>query len=300
MATRRTILMYHRIAEDPFDPYLLCVSPARFEAQVRAILESADIVGLDRLRDRASRPQVVITFDDGYADNLAAALPIVETIGVPITIFVTSGLLDDKAGFWWDRLALLLHARDEIDIDLPVGEHGMRILLQGKGSAAKTLVALHSRLRALPTSSIEACLVELAHQLGTPMPEPARARVMTSGELRAMASSALVTIGAHTVSHEMLAGRPAIQQAEMIGGSKQALERLLGLPVEHFAYPFGDGDAFDTTSVDTARESGFRTACTGLSGRVSLLNDRLRMPRHGVRDWDGDQLRERLRAWRAS
>ncbi|MGO9560776.1 MAG: polysaccharide deacetylase family protein [Acidimicrobiales bacterium] len=299
MANRRTILMYHRIADDPLDPYSLCVSPGRFEAQVKAILESADIVGLDHLRDRTSRPQVVITFDDGYADNLTEALPIAERVGFPMTVFVTSGMLDGKAGFWWDRLALLLHGREEIDIDLQIDDRRLRILLQGEGCAARSLVALHSRLRGLPKSSIESCLVELSQQLATPMPEPARARVLTADELRAMAASPLVTIGAHTVSHEMLAGRPVAHQVEMIGESKRSLEAILGLPVEHFAYPFGDGAAFDRTSVNTARTCGFRTACTGMPGRVSLLNDRLRLPRQMVRDWDARQIRQRLAAWRS-
>ena len=73
---RRTILMYHRVAEDPMDPYSLCVAPDRFEAQLRMICQSADVVTLDQLGEKGSRPRVVLTFDDGYADNLSAALPI--------------------------------------------------------------------------------------------------------------------------------------------------------------------------------------------------------------------------------
>ena len=57
------------------------------------------------------RPRIVVTFDDGYADNLINALPIAEAKGVPITIFVTSGVLGSRSGFWWDRLGTLLRSR---------------------------------------------------------------------------------------------------------------------------------------------------------------------------------------------
>ena len=52
-----------------------------------------------------------MTFDDGYRDNLASALPIAEAKGVPITFFVTSGILGNHHGFWWDRLGALMRAR---------------------------------------------------------------------------------------------------------------------------------------------------------------------------------------------
>ncbi|MFZ2057936.1 MAG: polysaccharide deacetylase family protein [Acidimicrobiales bacterium] len=311
--TRRTILMYHRIAEDPEDPYSLCVSPDRFDAQLQTISEVAEIVDFDRLtariagrrsyrasgRERRSRAQVALTFDDGYADNVLAAYPVIEALGVPMTVYVTTGSLGSPKGYWWDRLALLLHGRREVDLDLEIAGRRLHISLRGENAASTALVALHTRLRLQAVAEIEAALTDIAGQLSASMPEPKRARVMTRDELRTLAASPLVTIGAHTVDHVLLAGRPLSEQIETMARSKTELESLLGRPVRHLAYPYGDGETFDAVSVEAARQCGFETACTTLAGRVTRLNDRLRLPRQMVRNWDADEIADRLWAWRA-
>jgi len=312
--TRRTILMYHRIAADPEDPYSISVSPDRFEAQLRTITEVADIVDLDRLtagivgnprpypavgRGRRGRAQVTLTFDDGYADNVLAAYPVIEALGVPMTVYVATGSLGSPKGFWWDRLALLLHGRREVELDVEIAGRRLRISLRGEAAAPTALVALHTRLRLRAVDEIETVLTVIAGQLRSPMPEPERARVMTRDELRTFAASPLVTIGAHTTDHVLLAGRPLSEQVETMARSKTELESLLGRPVRHFAYPYGDGEAFDSVSVEAARSCGFETACTTLAGRVTRLNDRLQLPRRMVRDWDADEMAARIWAWRA-
>lgn len=305
---RRTILMYHRVAEDPRDPYSLCVSPDRFEAQLRTIMESAELVDLHSLSstadqgrrpDRRARAQVVLTLDDGYADNLLAALPIAEMLGAPMTVYVTTGYLGSSAGYWWDRLALLLDGRDRIDLDVEIGGDRLRVLLTGEAASEYALVALHTRLRQLAVTEIEAALATIAEQLATPMPEPLSARVMSRDEVCALAKSPLVTIGAHTVDHVLLGGRGFAEQLETIRRSKEELETLIGCPVLRFAYPYGDGEAFDPASVEAVRRCGFETACTTLGGRVTRLNDRLRLPRRVVRNWHAGEMQDWLRAWRA-
>ncbi len=312
--TRRTILMYHRIAEDPEDPYSLCVSPDHFEDQLRTISETAEIVELDSLmsgldgprwgfgRSRHSgrtRAQVAVTFDDGYADNLLAALPVVEALGMPMTVYVATGRLDSTTGYWWDRLALLLHGRVELELAVELAGRGLRISLHGEEAAATALAALHARLRPLGLGEIEAALAVIADQLSTPMPEPKGARVLTRDELRTLAASPVVTIGAHTVDHVLLAGQPYADQVETMANSKTELESLLDRPVRHFAYPYGDAESFNSASVEAARSCGFETATTTLSGRVTRLNDRWRLPRRMVHDWDADEMARHLWAWRA-
>jgi peptidoglycan/xylan/chitin deacetylase (PgdA/CDA1 family) len=306
--------MYHRIDDDPEDPYSLCVSPDRFEAQLRTVSETAQVVDLDHLtavvndrarsfsargRTRPARAQVALTFDDGYADNLLAALPVAEALGTPMTVYVATAGLGSSAGYWWDRLALLLHGRQEVELDVEIADQPLHISLRGEDAAATALVALHTRLRLQAVADIEAALVVVAAQLSAPMPEP-KARVMTSDELQTLAASPLVTIGAHTVDHVLLSGRPLAEQIETMAKSKSELESLLDRPVRHFAYPYGDGEAFDAVSVEAARQCGFETATTTLSGRVTRLNDRWRLPRRMVRDWNEDEMAARLWAWRAA
>ena len=105
------ILCYHRVAEGVDDPFRLCVTPANFAVQLDEIARYGEPSTIAELSVPSRRPRVVVTFDDGYADNLTNALPIAKAKAFPITVFVTSGVVGDHRGFWWDRLATLLRSR---------------------------------------------------------------------------------------------------------------------------------------------------------------------------------------------
>ena len=114
--------------------FRLCVTPANFAAQLDEIARHGEPSTLAELSLPSRRPRVVVTFDDGYVDNLTNALPIAEAKGIPITVFVTSGVLGGQQGFWWDRLGTLLRSRPSgtREICLPTSEGTVRI---GLGSS---------------------------------------------------------------------------------------------------------------------------------------------------------------------
>src|SRR6266404_5015149 len=107
------ILAYHRVAALPFDPQLLSVTPDHFAEHLEVLHR---YYRPTRLRQLAQTPEsgvsssraVVITFDDGYADNLYNATPLLERYDVPATVFVTTGYVDATREFWWDELERLL------------------------------------------------------------------------------------------------------------------------------------------------------------------------------------------------
>ena len=105
------ILCYHRVAEGVEDPFYLCVRPDNFAAHLEEMSRAREPSTLADVSVPSRRPRVVVTLDDGYRDNLTNALPIAESKGVPITVFVTSGILGNHNGFWWDRLGTLLRSR---------------------------------------------------------------------------------------------------------------------------------------------------------------------------------------------
>lgn len=101
------ILVYHRISKVADDPHLLAVSPKNFRDQVEYLKREYKILPLSTLvanlkNNRLEARQTAITFDDGYADNLFEALPILEEMGVPATIFITTGKIDSNEPFYWD------------------------------------------------------------------------------------------------------------------------------------------------------------------------------------------------------
>lgn len=89
------VLMYHRVVpRNGFDQ--LTVTPERFAEQMAWLKARCEVVSLADAASQLSspaggaRPCVAITFDDGYLDNLQHALPVLQRLGLPATIFVTT------------------------------------------------------------------------------------------------------------------------------------------------------------------------------------------------------------------
>jgi len=147
------VLMYHRVASDLVDPWRLCVSPANFAAQLEVLAARYRVMTLRELvATRGSdgeRPGVAITFDDGYADNLHAAAPLLVGQGLPATFFLTSGTLGSDREFWWDELDQLLLRPVALPARL-VLQQGDELRTIETGSAAAPLQD--------PQSAVTACM----------------------------------------------------------------------------------------------------------------------------------------------
>src|SRR5438552_16503265 len=122
------ILLYHRVTTLQTDPQLLAVTPENFEAQVELLqrfarpMPLADLVRAARAGEDL-RGAVALTFDDGYADNLLQAKPILRRHNVPATVFVATAGVDNTAEFFWDELDRIFLQPGELPqrLDLRIG-----------------------------------------------------------------------------------------------------------------------------------------------------------------------------------
>ena len=104
---------YHRIADTTSHVYGVCVSPEHFIEQMQTLRKYALPISLSKLvqhlKDGSLPPKsVAVTFDDGYADNLYSAKPILENYEIPATVFICTGYVGKQ--FWWDELDRLIMA----------------------------------------------------------------------------------------------------------------------------------------------------------------------------------------------
>ena len=99
---------------------------------------------------------------------------------------------------------------------------------------------------------------------------------MTWPQLRALAASPLITIGAHTRTHAQLDAVPLTRAQDEIAGSKQILEQQLGIAIAHFCYPYGKYNAAVKALVAAA---GFRSATTTRRRSATAADDPLLIPR---------------------
>ena len=116
------VLNYHRIGtpgDSPLDRDLWNASVEDFDAQVAFLARNFDVVGPEDTGPGAAGRRVLITFDDGYRDNHAAALPILRAHGATATFFLATGFLDRSRLAWWDEVAWMVRtsARERICVD---------------------------------------------------------------------------------------------------------------------------------------------------------------------------------------
>ncbi|HEX9107683.1 MAG TPA: polysaccharide deacetylase family protein, partial [Longimicrobiales bacterium] len=125
----------------------------------------------------------------------------------------------------------------------------------------------------------------------------ARARPLAGEEIRKLGAAPLIEIGAHTLTHPLLAALPLEEQWREIEASKRRLQSILRAPVDSFAYPYGGRDAFTRETQALVKEAGFALACSTRSARVKRRGNILALPRLAVGNWSARAFRRWLEAW---
>lgn len=320
---RGLILLYHRVAALPSNPYLLSVTPQHFAEHLEILRKQAHPVTLQQLVQwvqdgRLPHRAVAITFDDGYADNLHNAKPLLERCDIPATFFVTTGYIGREREFWWDELDRLLLQPGTLPEFLHVSVNG-RAYQWHLAEAANyseddyrhycswnygqkhdptprqsLFRSLYELLRSLPEQRRRKLLKELLAWAGTePMIRPTH-RTLSHDEVFHLAEGELAEVGSHTVTHPVLSTLPVSAQRDEIEQSKVHLEGILGRPVTSFSYPHGHR-SHETIAI--VRQAGFAHACSTISDVVSPGTDWFQLPRVVTRDCDGDHLSSWLREW---
>jgi len=316
------VLAYHRIAELTADPQLLAVSPVNFSAHLEVLTRFSRPVTLAQLTsaidDRwPTRNDVVVTFDDGYADNLVHARPLLQRYGVPATVFITTGYLGAMRGFWWDELERLvlephglpqtlrlrvgvhdlewdLSSEAVYDADRLIGSRDWNVLASTEPDARQSLYRrLSALLTRLEADERLAVLDALRNWSSNPAASQAQAadRPLASDEVIALAEGGLIEVGAHTHTHPALTALTAKRKRVEIERSRARLEEILDRRVTSFAYPYG---SLDAETVALVSKAGFVRACTTRPAVVRRNSDPLQLPRFVVHDCDGDVFAHRL------
>jgi len=269
------ILMFHHVrparAEGFAPNSLLEVTPdfldavlARVKALGFEILSlDAALASLERERER---PFVCLTFDDGYKDFTEHALPVLERHAAPFTLYVTTGFADRTARLWWVELEEVIRA-------LPVIEATVRGERFSASSAtdqekAEAFKALYGLLRAGPEEELLDVIAGLLRRAGI---EPSAIPERLCLDWKAIATLArhpLATIGAHSLTHAMLAKHGPQMAREEMAESRRLIEAHIGKVVDHFAYPVGDPTSASARDFAIAEELGFASAVTTRPGML--------------------------------
>lgn len=300
------------------DPWGLSVSPHHFDEHLAVLRQWGPVLPLAEmvraLRAGTLPPRAtVLTFDDGYADNLHAALPLLERNGLPATFFLTTGTLGCAREFWWDELerVLLGPAMLPSALHLTLGREDYVWELAGDTAPVPTPrswrawehppTLRHALYYDLWQRLVEHPLAQQRETLNAVLDWAAASskarpshRTLTPAEALALARSPLAEVGAHTVTHPALPSLALPRQRAEIAESKTHLETLLDRSISAFSYPYGHNGP-DTRHV--VFDAGFACACTTEPDPVRPGADLLAIPRVQVMDSDGDAFAKQMVAW---
>ena len=279
------ILMYHSVMENPVtqENMLGGIVHSRdvFRGQMQLLARSYRPVTLNQIKTFARgealpHHAVVITFDDGYADNYEIAAPILKEVGIPATFYVTVDCVAKGLVPWPARLRFAFRTTRK----------------QNWKDSAGTAWALHdnaSSEAAYLFSCDECCKLtglvqekyvsQVELDLDARVPSESSALMMNYEQVRGLARQGHI-IGSHTMSHPNLAHvSPPELRAEMIG-SKSTLERELESTVQHFSYPCPAlPPNWSDATVEESRKAGYETAVTTDNGVTRRGDDALRLKR---------------------
>jgi len=290
-------LTYHRVNTLQTDPQLLAVTPEHFRAQLKFLKKRFPIVRFEDDWSGVREASVAITFDDGYADNVLAALPILEELEVPAIFFVCAGAVGTHHEFWWDEVGRIVMGEWTFlkRFDLNDGRFRRTWSTETIEERCKLYGEILDEMKKVDASRRDSWLRQLRQWAGTGEEVREVNRAMTVGELERLGQSRWATVGAHTITHTPLSSLPIAEQRKEIEGSKKQLEVWLGREVPVFSYPFGQQGDYTQETVELCRQAGFVKAAANFPGQAHRWTDPYQIPRLVVRNWPLDIFKKHLR-----
>ncbi len=244
------ILTLHHVRparDDAFQPNrILEITPEFLEHLIVALQTAGvDLVSLDEAHRRIAegdfrRRFAAITLDDGYRDNKEFAYPILKANDVPFTIYIPTSFMERDGELWWLVLEAVIAGNQSVS--LRMNGEDRTLTCATAEEKQETFGAIYWWLRSLATET------------------------EIRGAVRELAADPLMTVGAHTINHVILAKTDADVAIREIEQGRALIEQRLGIRPMHFSFPFGDPASAGPREFAMAKELGFKTAVTTRPG----------------------------------
>jgi peptidoglycan/xylan/chitin deacetylase (PgdA/CDA1 family) len=287
------VILYHRVVEnlpanDNGTPGMM-ISRRTLEHHLDWIGRRYRFISLDELGEKLERgdkfekPVAAITFDDGYSDVYHNAFPMLKQKGIPAGVFVVTDLVGTPRLQIHDKLYILLQYAFSVWCSPPFNLAPLLRVLgiwqPRMGSVNHVMkdpfTALRALLRVIPQAGLR-CLIEALENEISLDESKLNSLYTLNWDMVSEMQRTGITIGSHSKTHALLANESQPKVMEELTDSRQTLEKRLGKPIRHIAYPDG---RFDQNTLNAAAASGYRfgyTICQHRDSRHPLLT----IPRH--------------------
>lgn len=256
------VLAYHRVFVPPgpgypFAPDTISASFQQFDAQLRFASEHFNVINFEILSDildsgeALPRNSLIITFDDGYADNYTIAFRLLKKYGLSATVFVSTSFIESGKPFWFDEVAYRIN-RTRSNL-LRLCDHQWSVNDDNRGKVCAELLRV---LRNVTNTERLCMLKELEDQSKVAIsPEDFELiRPLTTEAVKAMSQEG-IEIGSHTVTHPYLSNLTDDEAVFELLESKKIIEGWTKKDVKGIAYP---GGSYERRIMKIARDCGYR------------------------------------------
>ena len=298
------VLLYHRVTQSQTDPQQLSVTPANFNAHLEHLKNNYHLLTIKEFqyylenKKKFPKKSVLITFDDGYADNYLEALPILEKHTAQALFYIATGTLNTDVEFWWDAIERIVLLSDHKTEEEKYVLNGLEYNLSGLDNTKRFELyeQLLPALRVMNSSLREEKINELGRIFNSSQGRASH-RAMTFEELKKMDLSNAAVIGAHTHLHPSLGALTYEEQLKEIETSKNILEQHLNKKITHFSYPFGTIKDFNADTLDIMKKMNFQLVAANIPYLVHKNTDQYSFTRFLVRDWNSGEFEKQMQSF---
>jgi len=272
--------MYHSVMDDPAkhtNSLGEIIHPTlKFQQQMEVIARDFNPVSMDDValfvmgKKRLPPKPVAVTFDDGYADNLEVAAPVLNRFGIPGIVYATVGSLDKKLPPGISRLRYSFFTTKKNSWS---DAKDQRWELKDRLGRSQAFEAAAECCACIAGDAQEDFVSAIEHQLEV---EPVKQNLMLTWDQARQLIRQGHTIGSHGMSHPNLAHIKTDDVEFELGESKKRLEEELRSPICHFSYPCPILQPhWSASTVASCRKQAYATAVTVDSGPVREGDDPL-------------------------
>ncbi|GAA0729749.1 hypothetical protein GCM10009430_40200 [Aquimarina litoralis] len=225
-----------------------------FEEFIKYITQHYHVISLDDFYAKKFKPNtlnITLTFDDGYYNNYAYAVPILKKYKVPASFYITT--VHDKSPYLWaDFVDLISYhtSRQEIVFEKRT------YIKNSKNEFVANGISLKNIAKTLPYEKIK-ILYDILQKDWESISTTSISdywELMNYRQIQEICSDSLFSIGAHGETHVNLIDIPINDAKKEIFNSKKTLEKICDEPIEEFAFPFG---YYSKELVDYCEEIGY-------------------------------------------
>ena len=269
------ILMYHRVIPDnqikkELDSGL-AVSCSSFENQMKALKETHKICSIDDfiygLENNSQDFKVVVTFDDGYKDNLNYALPILEKLKIPASIYITTRFLNNNVDMWWYELHYFIQNSSKINFNY--NDKNFNFVLKNKKDKAKAYNKLKKLFLNLKIKEQKILIEKITNSKSR---ENYSSICLNEEEVKKLDKHPLITIGSHGHNHLNLKILSDDEIKKEVNQSLEILKNVLGHEIEHYCYPYGKKEQASEREYNIVKTLSLKSATTGIIKPIQNKN----------------------------